>query len=270
MPKLDEMSADSLAQSVIIYGAPFSGKTQLAAQVAKKFKVLYIDGENGSSSLLKLPKEMKENIYVQRVFDNKDTPNFIDTAVHLASGKRKLVCDKHGIVMNKIKGGKCVKCASNKDATINDWTLEDLDPSEWVVIFDSFTQLTSSANAHVTRGLKSEEDNEEFKHWRAQGKLLERFLDYVQNAPYNVIVITHEMGVEQEDGTERIMPSGGTKNFARNVAKYFNHAIYVRLRNRRHNAICNTTAETKILTGSRTGVEIDIDNPDSMCALFGK
>jgi hypothetical protein len=275
-------------QSVIIYGPSLSGKTLLATSVAKKFKVLYIDGENGTPVIFQHPKEWLKNIEVQKVVDNKDQPNFIRTGLKLASGALTTVCDEHGIVMNGAPViPPCPLCKpvvarrglepvveEENAPVINPWKLSALDPNEWIVIFDSFTQLSSSANAYVTSGLKGDLEFEEFKHWRAQGNLLEKFLDYMQTARYNCIVISHEELVKQEDGTDKIVPAGGTSNFARKVTRYFNSAIYCTTKNKKHVVMSATTDDTRVIAGTRDGLKIDISTPetraDSMCALFGK
>ncbi len=260
---LTEVSMDNSAQSVIVYGAPKSGKTQLVVgALATKFKVLYVDLERGITTLIKLPTKLKEQVEAVRVFDNKENPNAINTALKLAQGNLVKICEEHGATT-------CKTCTIGKKK-FSEYKLNDLNPSEWVVVFDSFTQLTSSAQGHVCRGMDMEKQKMTFDHYRAQGVLLERFLDYVQNARYNCVVITHEMGLEQSDGAEKLQPSGGTKNFARNVPKYFDHIIYTTVKNRKHKAISSTVSENRIMTGSRTDVVVDMDKPETFCALFGK
>lgn len=269
--KLSNLNLESTGQSAIVYGPPKSGKTDLTVRgLAHQFNVLYIDMENGVSTLTKLPPELQQNVEVIRVYDNKDKPNAITTAVKLASGNKYSVCTEHGAIDCKECKLEARKPENAGKELFETWCLNDLDPSKWVVVFDSFTQLTSSANAHVTRNLDTEKDKLTFDHWRAQGVLLERFLDYIQNARYNSVVITHEMGIEQADKTEKLMPSGGTKNFARTVSKYFSHIVYVNVKNRKHKAISSTTASNTVLSGSRADIEVDMDNSETMCALFGK
>lgn len=267
MPSLDQLEPNT-AQSVIVFGPPKAGKTELVVgQLARHYKVIYVDLEKGRTTLSKLSPELKKNIDVLAIKDNKDTPAAIDTAIKLAHGGKRTYCMTH----QKIG---CVSCSTSKDeevrANLFDYEFNACSPEECVVVFDSFTQVCSSAKAHVGKGMNLEKEKFTFDHWAALGVLLERFLDYVQNSAFNVVVITHEMGIEQEDGFEKLMPSGGTKNFARTVPKYFDHIVYCHVKNKKHKAISGTTAENKILTGSRTGVEVDMDDPDSMARLLGK
>lgn len=266
--KLDDIDISATGQSAIVYGPPKSGKTDLVVRgLAHQYKVLYIDFENGLSTLMKLPAELRKNVEVIRVPDNKDHPTAIHTALHLASGNKALLCIEHG----KKDCIECKKAARNSSEDFfEEWNLNELDPKEWVVVFDSFTQLTSSANAHVSRNLDLEKDKLTFDHWRAQGVLLEKFLDYIQYSKFNSVVITHEMGIEQADKTEKLMPSGGTKNFARTVSKYFSHIVYVSVKNAKHNAVSSTTGSRNALAGSRLDAEVDMSHPETMCTLFGK
>ena len=66
--------APSSTHRVLIFGAPKSGKTQLAATLAAKFKLLWFDLENGYGTLLKLPKEQQENIELISIPDSKTFP----------------------------------------------------------------------------------------------------------------------------------------------------------------------------------------------------
>jgi hypothetical protein len=297
MPQLKSISLADKGQSAIIYGPSQSGKTTLACGLAKKFKVLYVDGENGTPVLFTLPQAWQDNIFVQKVLDNKDNANFGLTAIAMASGEKVQVCDAHGVVMNyapavikpcaECKALHAAKMLELKPTTkaedlarlaaqdlINEWQLKSMLPSEWVIIFDSLTQITSSLNAYITKGLKGDFDFEEFKHWRAQGTLLEKFLDYIQTAGYNCVVISHEEGIKQEDGTEKIVPSAGTSNFARKVPRYFNSALYCTTKNKKHVVYSTTTADTRVIAGTRGGITIDMASEDtranSLCELFGK
>jgi hypothetical protein len=267
MPSLDSIAASS-GQSVIVYGPPKSGKTDLVVrQLAAHYKVIYVDLEKGRTTLYKLDDKLKANIDVIAILDNKDFPNAITGATKLASGGKYSYCAIH----QKIG---CVKCITSRDAEVMasqfSYEFGNLNPQEYVIVFDSFSQIASSAVAHVAKGMDLEKEKFTFDHWAALGVLLERFLDYCQCAPFNVVVITHEMGIEQEDGIEKLMPSGGTKNFARKIAKYFDHVVYCSLKNRKHCASSVTTDDNKVLAGSRTDVVVSHLDPHSMARLLGK
>ena len=261
MPKLSDMTLANQPQSVIIYGPPKSGKTRLAGMLAKHYNVYYVGLENGHSTLFQLPKEWHERIEVIDIPDTKDNPIGIDVALRLMTGAAIKICEKH----SKASCGLCI----SKRKPINTYEFNTLDPAKDIVIFDSLTQLTSSANGVATKGLDpTKGHHEEFKHWRVQGALLEKFLDLVQTSRFNVVVIAHEIGIDQVDKSEKIVPAGGTKNFARTVAKYFGHIIHLSIKNSKHKGNSSSTGSNSVLAGSRTSFEIDIDNEDSISNLF--
>lgn len=261
MAKLSTMSLAGQPQSVIIYGAPKSGKTLLAGTLAKHFNVYYVGLENGHSTLFQLNPEWHENIDIINIPDTKENPVGIATALKLMTGAAVKICNKHGKV-------GCGLCVTKPDANTT-YEFNKLDPEKDVVIFDSLTQLTSSANGLATKGLDATKgQHEEFKHWRVQGALLEKFLDLVQTSRFNVVVIAHEAGIEQVDKSEKIAPAGGTKNFARTIAKYFGHIIHLSIKNSKHKSNSSSTGSNAVLAGSRTSFELDMSDEDSITNLF--
>lgn len=262
MPKLSNMSIENTPQSAIIYGPPKAGKTLLAGHLAKHFKLIWIDIENGISTLFQLPKEWQENIDVIQILDTKDNPQAITTSLKLLEGLKVKICDEH----SRMGCGKCITKPVGQGITL--YEFNEL-PSDHIVVLDSFTQLTSSANGKATEKLDpTKGQHEEFSHWRIQGALLEKALDLMQNARFNVVVIAHEAGIDQVDKSEKIVPAGGTKNFARTVAKYFGHIVHIGLKNKKHIATSASTANGQILTGSRTNFEVDLNDPDSISRIF--
>jgi hypothetical protein len=223
--------------------------------------VYYVGLENGHSTLFQLNPEWHDNIDIIKIPDTKDNPAGIDTALRLMTGAQVKVCEEHG------KAG-CGICIS-KRGVITPYEFNKLDPAKDVVIFDSLTQLTSSANGVATRGMDAAKgQHEEFKHWRIQGALLEKFLDLVQTSRFNVVVLAHEAGIDQVDKSEKIAPAGGTKNFARTVAKYFGHIVHLSIKNGKHKGNSSSTGSNSVLAGSRTSFEIDITDEDSISNLF--
>ncbi len=263
MAKLSTLSIEDTPQSVCIYGAPKVGKTKLAGMLAKHFKLTWIDIENGHTTLFQLPKEWQENIELIRIPDTKDDPAAIDGVMRLLTGAKVTVCDAHGKV-------NCGKCATKPVGNGKEqYELATLNPKEHVVVLDSFTQLTSSAQAKSTKNLDpTKGEFEEFKHFRVQGAFLEKCLDLMQNARFNIVVIAHEAGIEQVDKSEKIMPAGGTKNFARLVSKYFGHIIHMSVKSKKHKANSSSTENSQVVAGSRTNFVIDLDNEDSISNLF--
>lgn len=258
MAKLDMMEEDD-SHRVIIFGGPKTGKTELAMRLAEKFNVLYIGLENGHSTGLKLPKEWQKRIEVVNLPDTRDYSIGIETCLRISKGKLVHICDTHG-------KHDCMICKKIPDAKWTDVELDKLDKS-WVVVFDSLTQLTNSAISKITFG-KPEDYKLDFDDWRMLGVMMDMFLSRIQQAPYNVICISHESQVEMEDGKNKLVPTAGSQNFSRNTAKYFGTVIYAEIKMKKHVFSSGSTASTQALTGSRTGLTLESSTAPSLLELF--
>lgn len=231
------------AKHVLLFGPPKSGKTELAGKLSKKFNLLWFDFENGVATLLKLPDEQQERIEVISVPDTRGTPVAITTALQAIKGNKGTICEAHG-------AWNCPTCKIKGDPVI-EIHLNALG-LDTVVVFDSVTQLTNSAMAHISKG-QPDDYKFQFDDWGNLGKLMDTFLSYVQQASYHVVCITHETEVEMEDGKNKIVPTAGSSKFSRNTAKYFDEVVYCEIKLGKHIAASGTTYSPNILTGSRVG-----------------
>jgi len=125
--------AVSSTHRVLIYGPPKTGKTELAGALSQFKKLIWIDLENGYTTLLKFPEEWKERIEIISLPDTKSYPIAIETCLKLIKGTPVKICDEHG----KVSCPLCTK--DSKPQT--ELELSKLDDST-VVVFDSLTQLT--------------------------------------------------------------------------------------------------------------------------------
>lgn len=259
MARLNTMAAQ-LTQSALIYGPPKVGKTQLAGELAMHpeiERIIWVDLENGVSTLMKLPTEIQAKIEVIQLPDTRSNPVGIETCLKLVRGTPVTICDEHGVV-------GCMTCRKANAAVVN-LELNTL-PANWVVVFDSLTQLTDSAISFITKG-KPDDYKLQFDDWGDLGKLMSVFLSHVQQAKYNVICISHEVEAEREDGTVRVVPVAGTRNFSRNTAKYFGHCIYAEVKAKKHVFTSSTTGTSNVVAGSRTDVRLE-DIKDGKGSLF--
>ena len=246
--KLSQKSAVK-SHRVLLFGPPKSGKTQLAGSVAldPRFKLIVFDLENGSDTLLKLPIECHDRIEVISIPDTRGFPIAIETMLKVIKGGPVEICELHG----KVSCALCrTKLLPTTSIELNSIGLDT------IVIVDSLTQLTNSAISHITKA-QSEDYKMEFNDWANLGKLMDTFLSYVQQAPFNIICISHETEVEMEDGKSKLVPTAGTRNFSRNTAKYFDEVVYCEVKNKKHIAASSTTYANNILTGSRTGSALE-------------
>ena len=282
MKKLSETKKATTAR-VMVFGGPKAGKTQLAGELAEHgYKLIWIDMENGYETLFKLSPEAQDRITLVHLPDTRDYPIAIETCLKLVKGPVK-ICDLHGKV-------DCMLCKREETAALaaldsedkegdkerihSDWftdlDLRSLTP-DTIVVFDSGTQLANSTIAHVT---KNEDDTYKptYDDWGNMGKLLDVFYSRLQNAPYNVVVISHELEVETTTSKTKkvykLVPVGGTRNFSRNVAKYFGHVVYMEQRGQKHEAHSKSTYMGSILTGSRTDVAVESMDKPSLLPIF--
>ena len=252
------LKALSPIHRVLIYGPPKTGKTQLAGALAEFKNLIWFDLENGYATLLKLPEEWKERIEIISLPDTRSFPVAIETCLKVIKGTKVRICETHG----KVSCPLCTKSAGE----FVEVELNALG-QETVVVFDSLTQLTASAIAHITQG-KPDDYKLDYSDWGNLGKLMEIFLSHIQQAPYNVVCISHETEAELEDGKVKLVPVAGTRAFSRNTAKYFDHVVYAEVKNKKHNFYSSTTSANNLNTGSRTGIALESIADSPLITLF--
>lgn len=243
---------------ILVYGAPKTGKTELVGKLAERFNLLWFDLENGSNTLLKMPQEWKDHINLISLADTRSYPIAIETCLKVIKGAPQEICEQHG----KIGCALCKKDSKPFQRVC----LDELGPKD-VVVFDSLTQLTNSATAHITKN-QPDDYRLDFNDWGNLGKLMDIFLSHVQQAKFNVVCISHETESEMEDGRLKLVPTAGTRNFSRNTAKYFDHIIYAEVKNKKHGFGSSTGFSNNILTGSRTDVVLEGNATATLLDVF--
>jgi hypothetical protein len=71
-----------------------------------------------------------------------------------------------------------------------------------------------------------------------------------------------------EDGKKKLVPIGGTSNFSKTFAKYFDDVCYLEIVNKKHRAASATTYSGSIVMGSRTGKELEKMETPNLLELF--
>ena len=200
-----------------------------------------------------------DSIELVQIPDYKKDPVAIEYCMRAFQGEKVRICDDHG------RTG-CIKCKQNKEAEYTTLDLHNLDPNEWIVVLDSLTQVSRSATAYITKKQLAGNDAKfEFDHYRMQNVYVDVIMDMCQAGKFNVVCITHESGIEQVDGTEKIMPSGSTKNYARTIAKNFDSVVYCYQNGVHHKFSGQTNQSPKAVTGTRANVDLEVDG---LIALF--
>jgi len=261
--KLSQYS-DIQARHILVYGPPKSGKTVMVAQLAKHFKLWWLDLEDGIKSALNpglMTPEQIDNIELFPIPDKQTYPMAIETLLKVIKNPSSKICHKHGKV-------SCPECKLPEQSS--ELPLASFDVKRDILVIDSWSQLSESAMNYIKKADIAKDNYDAKPDWddyAKQGRILERIGSTIQVAPFNVIVISHELMVEMEDGSKKIVPIGGTSNFSKTFAKYFDDVGYMQIFNKRHDCITSTTAKASVLAGSRRG--IDLKSGESLARLFG-
>lgn len=262
MPKLSS-AVYVPVKKILVYGPPKSGKTELVGRLAEKGYILdWFDLENGSETLKKLPLEAQNNINLFRIQDSRASPLAIETMLKVIRGGKFELCWAHGKVM-------CPLCKKDRPQDIDIFDTAELikDQRKRIMVMDSSTQLFDSTMNNITRA-KPDDYKLERDDWGNIGKVLASYYSQVQVVPWNIICISHETPVEMNDGKEKLVPVGGSSSTSRNFAKYFSDVVYTYVENKKHKAASATTYANNILTGSRTGVELEKETDLDLSKLF--
>ena len=261
--KLSDYQQQS-ARHILIYGPPKSGKTVMIAKLAKHFKLWWLDFEDGIKSVLNpdvFDQSLLDNIELFSIPDKTTYPMAVETMLKVIKMPKSDICHAHGKV-------SCPQCkAPGQFSTL---PLADFDVKKDILVVETWSQLSESVMNYIMREAIAKENYDAKAGWDEygkQGRILERIASTIQVAPFNIIVSSHEMMVEMEDGSKKIVPIGGTSNFSKTFAKYFDDVVYMEVFNKQHRGLSSTTAKANVLAGSRRGVELKTG--DTLARLFG-
>lgn len=266
----------SLARKVALFGLPGSGKTHLAATIARVpsiKKVHWFDLENGIETIIfavdskgepLLTSEELAKIQVYRISDDKEKPRAAETLLKaFTSHSGVKLCQEHGIV-------NCSQCAT----TLVPFNLFTMDETEAIVI-DSGSQLADSV-IHLSQLL-----NPTLKHLKLHyGNFtndMGAIVSGIQAARCHIIMCTHEQEITKEvqvsnTTTEEkilsIVPMCGSRNFSRKVGKYFGYKIYTYVNGASYRATCKIGKMDKVMVSYRRPVSFEGTADPSLEVLF--
>ena len=241
-----------LARKICVYGPPKTGKTELVgALAAKGFRLWWFDLESGIKTLLRDDSAAKSglsNIQLFRIPDSQLYPISPVTLLKVVTGRKQNICQQHGTV-------DCFVCKAKKEAA--KWSSIELDsfgPKD-IMVADSVSQLVASTMNHITKEqvAKNEDYKPDWDDWRKQGFLIDRIFTAIQAGTFNFIGISHEEEQKLEDGKKRLVPVGGTGNYSKTFAKYFDDIVYTDVVNGKYRAYSSVDPTVNAIVGSRAG-----------------
>jgi hypothetical protein len=257
--KLSDKSKISTTR-VAIVGLSGTGKSTLAAELSKKFKLYWFTLDNDSDILLKLPPEQQENVELFDIPDSASFPAAADTLMKLFTKKSGKICHKHGV----FNCGHCTKIAPEEFSSIDFTTL---DPKQDIVVIDTGSQLSHSVLAKATQG-QSVDYKPERDDWGALRKWTEFFYSEFQAARFNLVVIFHAIEAEMEDGKSKLVPAFGSKDMSSKIAGAFSHVAFTDIVNKKHKVFTKSTEFANVLTKSRTDFDSSKMDSPSLIPLF--
>lgn len=259
MAKLSTKKASEFKR-VIVYGPSFSGKSLLVGKLAKEFQLIWIDMEAGHGVLYQLPIEYQENIEIVNLPDTSSYPIAIETMLKLVKGAVD-ICEEHGKV-------SCMVCKRTDAPTVH----VDINGIKkgTILVFDTLTQLTLSAIANITKDARKQDEMYKLKtdDWGGLKMLMDIVLSHVQAAQCDIVCITHDNEVQPEGKKLDIRPVGGSRNFSKNITKYFTDVVYLERKNKKHVCFSSTTANNTVIAGSQTGASLEWLEEPSLLPLF--
>lgn len=247
----------------LVYGAPKTGKTKLVGSLAEKFKLKWVDLENGSRTLKQLPEEWQHRIDAIQIPDSRSFPIAGETCLKIFNMDSIKICYIHGKV-------NCPLCAKNLVTSYWTYTNEDRRDPNTILVIDSGTQLAMSFMAKIMKDIwdKDMEAMPEWKHYAHQGNLMTNVCSQIQAGKFHCVMISHETEALTPDGKSKLVPVGGTRNFSATFAKFFDEVIYCELRAKEHKFGSSTTFSLNVIAGSRSDIDIAKLEKPSLLPFF--
>ena len=247
-------------QLALVYGEPFSGKTYLVGMLAKYYNIKWIDLDNGSISLTNLPAEYQKRIDVLKIQDSSTSPRSPVTVNKLLKSE-KTVCveDRTG----KVQVGKDSLPEGMEGIC---WNLSQLTTQD-VLVIDPLTTFSESIMDYY---LKITDDLDFVKRgyteYDSQGMYLRSFLMHLKKLPCHVVVITHQEELEQETSDKKLTPLGGTRNFSKLIARKFDYAVQIEIKNKSQRVNINAFDTNRAVVGAR--IPKEFKKPEDFAEIF--
>ena len=251
----------SNARHICVYGPPKAGKTEKIGALAEHYKLWWFDLDGGAKTLRRPDSAAKpylKNIEYFRIPDTQLYPIAIETMLKVIKGGACKICYAHGKV-------DCPLAACKAEGAFGTINVSTLDPAKDIVVIDSYSQLMDSCINFIKKNEIAKDDfGTEWSDWRKQGGMSDRICTTIQNAPWNCVITSHEILTPQQDGSKKIAPIGGTRNFSADFAKFFDDVIYCEVVNGKFKAMSMPQEKSNAVIGSRTGKKLTNDKSEQL------
>lgn len=245
--------------TMLLYGPAKTGKTTLAATIAKiKYlkRVYWFDIENGLDAVIlayqqgRLTEEDLAKIIPIKVVDTKQNPLATETLL-------KALCGRRAVKISLEDGKVLADNAPGQEGV--DWVHFDyhsLTDSDAIVI-DSLSQFGQSTLNAATLGKPTEYKLQLDDYGASQKWVFDLLTTLQAAAKCHIICITHVRIVEDELGAKKIMPLMGSSTTSANVAKHFNTVVYLEKQLKQLKATSDVLGSVAAQTGSRIGMKLE-------------
>lgn len=248
-------------QHVILFGDPKTGKSTLASQLAKKFKLIWLSLDNGHEILFKLAPEEQDKIELVVLPDTREWPIGWTTVNKVFDRQSMHICGRHG-------SNNCSVCMKGPEV-LPGWT--DIDPSKFdmdtIVVIDNGTQLGNSCMNTVCKG-KPVDYKPKLDDWGSLKFNLIELMMKIQQAPFHILMLAQTQEAVMEDGGKKLTPMIGSYEFGKVVSSYFDSMVYTEVMNKSHKVGSSTTYSMSAITGSRRDIAIENDKDRSLIPFY--
>lgn len=245
----------SAARHVIVYGGPKTGKTELVGTLAKEYRLWWCNLDGGVKTLFRsnsFAHPYLDNIELFNLPDSQTFPIAVETMLKILKGGECKICHKHGKV-------DCPTCKRD-GLPFSSINVDSFDVKKDILVIDHYTQLMDSVNNWIHKDALSRDAFGDLKSsyddWAKHGAISDRFGSTIQNADFNVVIMSHEVLTEMEDGTKKIAPVGGTRNKSSDFARYFDDVVYTEIVGGEYKAQVAAGDKSRVIIGTRSGKKL--------------
>lgn len=262
--------------SLLIYGGPKTGKTKMAASIAKIAsikRVIWFDCERGSDTIFSGEAGLseKELEKIEPVFfkDTSDRPIVAETMLKVLTSRAEVHIDQE----TGKTGGKTDQTISVGYKALDDTT---------AIVFDTISQVADSVFA-LQKMLYAYDDNR--RYWGEFHGAMNIIMGAIQSSSGVNILLAQELLLEGSTKAEekqrtlsnaaggkksssilvqddRIIPVCGSQPYSLKAAKYPSTVVRLYTELKKYKGVSSPVTLANVMAGSRQGVDVSkISNP---------